>query len=159
MHPELTSQDIFKYHRQVDQINWQFGGENMHYNFLHRAEFLPHALIQRSGEIACLKSVPSDDLRQFTVESQYGRLSFDKYVHTAPVNGIIILQHGRILYECYPRMRPFDKHLLMSVSKVFVSTVIALLEARGQIDLQQTVEVYLPALKGSGWEKTPVADI
>ena len=74
------------------------------------------------------------------MDSRYGRLPLDEYIHTAPVNGVIFVQHGRILYECYPRMRPFDKHLLMSVSKVFTALVIALLEARGQIDLRQAVE-------------------
>ena len=154
-----SSEEVLKFHRQVDEINWQFGGENMHYNFLHRAEFLPHAIVYRGGEIARLDAAPRDDLRLFEVDSRFGRLPLDEYIKTAPVNGIIFLHHGRIIYERYPRMRPFDKHVLMSVSKVFVSTVIALLESRGQIDLRQPVEVVLPSLKGSAWEKTPVMDV
>jgi len=159
MEQEVTHPDVLKFHRQIDELNWQFGGENMRYNFLHRSEFLPHAVIHRTGPIARLDAAPRADLRSFEVLSRYGKLPFDEYVHTAPVNGIIILHHGQIVYERYPRMRPFDKHLLMSVSKVFCALVIALLEARGQIDLHQAVEVYLPALRGGGWENTPVEDV
>jgi CubicO group peptidase (beta-lactamase class C family) len=159
MHPESTIQDVLKYHRQIDKQNWQFGGENMHYNFLHRSEFLPHAVVCRGGEISSLDAASSADLRLFAVESRYGRLPFETYIHTAPVNGIIIVHHGCILYEAYPRMRPLDKHALMSVGKVLVSTLIAILAARGQIDLSRPVESYLPSLCGSGWEHTPVEDV
>ncbi len=159
MDRESTNQDILKFHRQIDELNWQFGGENMHYNFLHRSEFLPHAIVYRDGPIARLDAAPCEDLRLFEVDSHFGKLPLDEYVYTAPVNGVIFLHHGRILYESYPRMRSFDKHMLMSVSKVFSAMVIALLEARGQIDLHQAVEYYLPSLKGGGWENTPVEDV
>ena len=155
----LTHQDVLKFHRQIDGLNWQFGGENMHYNFLHRTEFLPHALVYRDGPIARLKAAPRGNLTLFEVESRSGKLPLDQYIQTAPVNGIIFVQHGRILYESYPRMRPLDKHLLMSVSKVLTALVIALLEARGQIDLRQPVGAYLPALRGGGWENVPVEDV
>ena len=159
MHPGWTSQDVLKFHRQIDGINWQFGGENMHYNFLHRAEFLPHALVSRAGEISRLESALREDLSQFQVISRYGKLTLDDYIQQAPVNAIIFVQRGRILYERYPRMRQLDKHLLMSVTKAFVSTVIALLAAHEQINLQYSLGTYLPLLKGSGWEQTSVQDV
>ncbi len=159
MDHESTGQDVLRFHRQIDGLNWQFGGENMHYNFLHRAEFLPHAVVYRDGPVTVLDPAPGEALRLFEVVSRCGKLPLDEYVHTAPVNGVIFVHHGRILYECYPRMRPFDKHLLMSVSKVFTALAIALLEARGQVDLRKPVDEYLPALKGGGWENIPVEDV
>ena len=56
MDRELTDQDVLKFHRQIDELNWQFGGENMHYNFLHRSEFLPHAVVYRDGPVARLEA-------------------------------------------------------------------------------------------------------
>jgi CubicO group peptidase (beta-lactamase class C family) len=154
-----THQDVLKFHRQIDGLNWQFGGENMHYNFLHRSEFLPHAVVYRGEENTGLGVAPSQDLAAFKVTSLYGRLPLQEYVTRAPVNGILFVQHGRIIYECYPRMRPMERHLLMSVTKALVSTVIALLANRGLLDVQQGVDYYLPSLRGSGWEQTPVQDV
>jgi CubicO group peptidase (beta-lactamase class C family) len=52
-----------------------------------------------------------------------------------------------------------DLHLYMSVSKVLASTLIALLEDRGQVDVLKPVDAYLPALAGSGWAGVPVRDV
>ena len=154
-----SQSEVQKYHREIDGLNWQFGGEKMRYNFLRRAEFLPHMLVYRYGKISPLLEEPRPDLKAFVVESKLGPMTLDKYIQNAPVNGIIILHHNRIIYERYPRMRPFDKHLLMSVSKVYVATVIALLQARGQIDIRQNVESLLPETIGSGWQGVTVQDV
>jgi CubicO group peptidase (beta-lactamase class C family) len=159
MPKETSHQEVLKFHREIDGLNWQFGGEKMRYNFLHRSEFLPHAVVARGEEIARLEVAPRADLSAFEVDSRLGKMTLDEYVQTAPVNGLICLHHGRSVYECYPRMRSFDRHLLMSVSKVFVALSIAQLEARGSIDTHLTVDFYLPELKGSGWEATPVQDV
>jgi len=159
MDHEIRRQDFFRFHRQIDGLNWQFGGENMLYNFLHRSEFLPHAILPRQGKIAHLEEAPREEIGRFGVQSQLGEMSLDEYVCAAPVNGIIFLQRGHILYERYPRMRPFDKHLLMSVTKPFVAWLVSLLEARRLVDPRQTVEHYLPEVAGSGWEGVPLQDV
>jgi CubicO group peptidase (beta-lactamase class C family) len=69
------------------------------------------------------------------------------------------VQRGQVVYERYPRMRPFDRHLLMSVSKVFTALAVGQLEARGQVEPGRPVEGYLPELKGSGWEGAAVQDV
>ncbi len=159
MEQEWNWQEVLNLHRQIDMLNWQFGGEKMRYNFLHRSEFLAHAVVHRTGETIKLPFSPCKDLFQFKVDSRYGEMTLDAYIDKAPVNGVIFLHRGHVVYERYPRMRPFDKHVLMSVTKAFVSLIIALLTARGQIDVQQTIEQYLPSLKGSAWENTSVQDV
>jgi CubicO group peptidase (beta-lactamase class C family) len=152
-------QEMHRFHRQIDGLNWQFGGEKMRYNFLHRSEFLPHAVVSRGEAASLIVSSPRADLGEFVVNCRLGNMTLDEYIQKAPVNGVILLHHGRSVYERYPRMRPFDQHLLMSVSKVFTSLAVAQLEAQGLVNLQQRVEFFLPELKGSGWEGTPVQDV
>lgn len=156
--PPWSLSAVHQFHREIDGINWQYGGEKMRYNFLHRAEFLPHAVVYRSGAITPLPEDPHPDLAQFPVRSRLGEMSLDDYIHRAPVNGIIVVQNGRILFERYPRMRPFDKHFLMSVTKVYISTLIAILTAGGLIDPSRPLPQLLPALSGSGWESVTVQD-
>ena len=159
MHPGFNHKQVLKAHRQIDRINWQFGGEKMHYNFLHRSEFLPHAVVSRAGETINLPVDTHPDIPRFAVESQLGQMPLDDYIQAAPVNGLVILQHGRVVYEAYPRMRPYDKHALMSVTKVMVATLVAQLKARGLVDVNSPVERYLPEVRGSGWEGVALQDV
>ena len=159
MYPqEYDAAGAFRNHGQFTHQNWSDGGEIMHYAFLHMSQFFTHAVIHRTGPVAELAFEPRDDIAGLTVATDRGVMTLDEYVRAAPVNGIVITQGGRIVYECYPRMRSFDKHLLMSVSKIFVSTVIGILEDRGQVDACASVETYLPELAGSGWEGVSVQD-
>lgn len=160
MYPrEYDAAASFGHHQRFTFQSWSDGGEIMHYVFLHMAEFFTHAIIHRAGPISALEPAPQDNLAKLSVETDRGRMTVDEYVEAAPVDGVVIVQGGRIVYERYPRMRPFDKHLLMSVSKIFASSIIGILEDRGQIDVSESVDNYLPEVEGSGWEGVAVRDV
>lgn len=156
---DYTFDDLREFHDTFTLRNWIEPGEIMRYAFLNTPEFMPHAVIHRDGPISELAETPRDDLPGRRVRTPLGELTLDEYVERGPVNGVVILHRGAIVYERYPRMRRVDKHLLMSVSKVFASTLIAILEDRGQIDTTATVESYLPELAESGWEGVSVRDV
>lgn len=145
-------------HEQTTLQNWSDTPELMHYAFLHMPEFFQHALIHRSGEIGRLGEVPDEDIARFEVESTLGTMALEAYVEAAPINGVVITRSGEIVFERYPRMRPFDKHLLMSVTKIFVSTIIGILEDRGLVECERGIQHYLPDLAGSAWDGTSVLD-
>jgi CubicO group peptidase (beta-lactamase class C family) len=86
-------------------------------------------------------------------------MTLAEYVNDPRVDGVIILHKGQIVFETYPRMRPYDKHLYMSVSKTLAATLIAMLEDRELIDVGQSVDSYIPELTGSGWAGVPVRDV
>jgi CubicO group peptidase (beta-lactamase class C family) len=153
--------DMQHWHQAVDLANWANGGEVMRYVFLHMTEFFPHALIHRSGPIAALPSALRDEIRDATIATAAGNMTLNDYVHApdSTIDGMVVVHGGQIVYETYPRMRSFDKHMYMSVSKVFASTALALLADRGQFDPAQPVEVYLPEVRGSGWEGVAVQDV
>jgi CubicO group peptidase (beta-lactamase class C family) len=154
-------EEMRRWHQEVTLANWANGGEVMRYVFLHMAEFFPHALIHRSGPISALEHAARDDVRDRLVDTRLGQMPLDTYVWhpESTVNGLIVVHQGWIVYEAYPRMRPFDKHMYMSVAKVFASTALALLADRGLVDVTAPVEAYLPELAGSGWAGVPVIDI
>lgn len=56
-------------------------------------------------------------------------------------------------------MRPTDRHLLFSVGKVYVSTLVGILEDRGIICADSPIDSYIPELKDSGWEGVRIIDI
>jgi hypothetical protein len=122
----------------------------------------PHVLIHRAGPISELANASvGSPVGEQVVDTRLGSLPLDAYVYhpESAVDGIVILEHGKIRYEAYPRMRPFEKHTLQSVSKPFAGLMIGILEARGLIDVDEPVETYLPEMRGSGWEGVPVQDV
>lgn len=160
--PETTDysfDDMRRFHDNFTLHSWREVGPMMRYTFLNATEFVPHALIHRDGPISTLADTPRDDVAAASVRTPLGQLTLDQYVQRGPVNGVVVLHRGAVVYERYPRMRHFDKHMLMSVSKVFASTLLGVLEDRGQIDTQASVETYLPELAESGWQGVPVRDV
>ncbi len=151
--------EVLRFHKDIDLVNWQMGGDKMRYMFLARTEFLPHALVHRAGNISPLEYLARKDVAQFAVESKLGSMPFERYVHEAPVNGVVILHRGRIVFEDYPRMRPFDKHIFMSVTKAYVGTIVAMLEDRQLVDTCQPMDAYVEELKSSGWNGVSVRDV
>ena len=151
--------EMRRLHDEWSLATWDKGGPLMHYTFRRMTEFFPHAVIRRNGPIATLDASPRREIEDATVQTTDGATTLDTYVQTGPVSGVVILQHGNIIYERYPRMNADDLHLTMSVSKVFTSTLIAILEDRGELDSRNTVETYLPEVVNSGWEGVSVRDV
>jgi CubicO group peptidase (beta-lactamase class C family) len=56
-------------------------------------------------------------------------------------------------------MLPSDKHIWFSVSKIFVSTAVAILEDGGMIDVGKPIDAYLAELAGTAWSGIPIVDI
>lgn len=148
-----------KMHAEFSLRNWSDPGPVMDYVFLHMTEFFRHAIIHRSGPISRLEPAPNPEIPALKVETKLGTMPLDDYVQQGPVNGVVVLHRGKLAYERYPRMREHDKHMQMSVSKIFASTLIGILEDRGEIDIDQPVETYLPEVAGSGWEGVAVRDV
>jgi len=156
-----TQAEMQHWHNAVTLANWSNGGDVMRYAFLHMSEFFPHAIIHRDGAISQLNVVPRDDIGAAAIRTSSGDTTLDAYVHEleSTINGLVVVHQGQIVYEAYPRMRSFDKHMYMSVSKVFASTALAILADRGQFDAAQPVDAYLPEVAGSGWEGVAVQDV
>ena len=136
--------------------NWDLGGEPSAWAYLHAGELFPHVEIPTAGLPAALPGGKLDAVAQFQVEPA---VALDNYVLTAPVSGIVVVYRGRILYEHYPRMRPDDRHLLMSVTKVFPATLVGICERRGLLDLAEPVDGVISELAGSGWAGVAIDDI
>lgn len=139
--------------------NWDDGGPLTRYVFLNMNEFWNHTMIDRAGPMLELPTSLREEVAAFITTTEQGELPLREYVRATTVDGIVVVHEGRIVFEAYPRMFEYDKHLYMSVSKGLVATAIAILEDRGVIDVAKPIDVYLTQLEGSGWEGVPVLDV
>ena len=152
-------EEATKYRQQWNMDNWDEGGPLMRYVFLNMSEFWNHSVIDRGGPVRELPESIRTEVANFVTTTDRGESTLDDYVNNSTVNGALVLHRGRIVYESYPRMVAKDKHLYMSVSKGFASTLVAILEDRELVDVTKSIDSYLPRLAGSGWEGVPVIDI
>ena len=134
----FTLEESRAYHQQFFQNNpghspnkWDQGGDISRYIYLHSTEFWTHSVINRAGAVRELPVSPREDVANFITKTRLGERSLKDYVRNSTVDGVVIVHNGNIVFEDYPRMFPSDKHIYFSVSKTFVSTAIAILEARG----------------------------
>jgi CubicO group peptidase (beta-lactamase class C family) len=56
-------------------------------------------------------------------------------------------------------MAPWQRHFAWSVSKVVISSALAVLVERGEVDMETPVDRYLPVLRDSAWAGIPLAHI
>jgi len=73
--------------------------------------------------------------------------------------GILVVRHGKIVFEEYPGMDPHQRHHWMSVSKTTLNMLMGKLVTEGKLDLRKKVEDYLPELKGKGYGSFTVQEV
>ena len=140
----------------VTLANWDLGGEPSAWAYLHAGDLLPSVQIPAARPPAGLDVAEQAAIGRFIVEPG---VTLDDYVTHGPVSGIVIVLGGRIVFERYPRMRPSQRHFLMSVTKAFTSVLVGILEQRGALDLRRPVAAVIPELAGSGWARVPAGDV
>lgn len=73
--------------------------------------------------------------------------------------GILVVRHGKIVFEEYPGMDPSQRHHWMSVSKTTLNVLMGKLVMEGKLDLRKKVEDYLPELQGKGYGSFTVQEL
>jgi CubicO group peptidase (beta-lactamase class C family) len=73
--------------------------------------------------------------------------------------GILVVRHGKIVFEEYPGMDPSQRHHWMSVSKSTLNMLMGKLVTEGKLDHRKKVEDYLPELKGKGYGSFTVQEV
>jgi CubicO group peptidase (beta-lactamase class C family) len=140
----------------VTLSNWDLGGEPSAWAYLHAGELLPSVEIPAGPRAVVLECAEAAEVARFPVPPG---VSLDEYVAAGPVSGMVVVRRGRIVFERYPRMRPDDRHLLMSVTKAVTAALVGILELRGDLDLGQPVDAVIGELAGSAWAGITIRDV
>ncbi|NKF23575.1 serine hydrolase domain-containing protein [Solimonas marina] len=161
--------DLATAHRQTEALNAAAllpgSGHDVHdvdafrYEALHGPQFTPSARIARSAAVSALPYAPRAEIGRTRVQTRIGTMSVDQFVDRFPMDGVLMIQHGRIVYERYPKMRADDIHQLYSVSKIVVALLVAELVDDGRVDPALGIERYVPALAGTDWAGVSVQNI
>jgi CubicO group peptidase (beta-lactamase class C family) len=142
-------------HRRWDVKN----DETKRFVHLNGPQIFTHAWVHRAGPISMLQADDQPRIGKVKASTPIGDITLDQWIAEGTVDGYLVLHHGKIVFEQYPRMRSFDKHHWWSTRKGLVGTVIAMLEDEGNVDVKRGVENYIPELKETAWAGVPVIDI
>ncbi|MEE4360629.1 MAG: serine hydrolase domain-containing protein [Pseudomonadales bacterium] len=146
--------------RSVTPRTFDSGGEVARRFHLDAPAYLEMATIARTVPERPLPLDLQPALAALEIRHPAGRARFGDYVTTHPlVDGVILLHGGRVVFEAYPRMAPWQRHFAWSVSKVVVSTALAALVAEERVDMSANVAAYVPLLAGTAWDGTSVRDV
>lgn len=144
-----------------NDIWWTVNDKDMAWNFKNLHQIFPTVNVYRNGPVKQLLRRPNSEIAEYIVETPEGSMTFAAFIESdlSTTMGIVILHRGEIVFERYPRMEEYEKPVYWSVAKVFVSTVIRILEERGEIDVGLAIEHYIPELVDSSFAGISVRNV
>ena len=160
-----TVEETWRQHKALPDpakmIWWDVSGPDMLWNNKNLHQIVPTVNVYRDGPVRELASRPMAEIAEFNIETPAGKMPFKQFLESehSSTMGVIIVHRGEIVFELYPRMQPYEKPIWWSVTKAFVSTVLAILEDRGQVDVSLPIDHYIPELAGSDFEGTSIRHI
>ena len=163
--PSSSVAETIKQHKVLPdpakEVWWVPTGKDMAWNNKHLQQLFPSVPVYRDGPVRELKYALNRKVDDSLVETPTGEMRFIDFLdsdHSTSM-GVVVLHKGKIVFEHYSRMQEYEKPIWWSVSKVFASSLIALLEDRGLIDVSKPVEFYLPELKDSDFAGVTVRNV
>lgn len=144
-----------------DNIWWTVYGTDQSWNNKNLHRFMPTVNVYREGQVSVLEEKLDVSIPKCLVTTPEGEMSFQDFLTSdqSTVMGIVIVKDGAVVYEQYPRQEPYEKPIYWSVTKVVVSTLVAILEDRGEIDVNKPISFYIPELVSSDYKDITVRNV
>jgi CubicO group peptidase (beta-lactamase class C family) len=145
--------------RPENKVSIQFPSGATQYAWQNMSKFLPTAQVIRGGSIVPLPYAIDLSIGNIAYKNEKGdSVTVSDHFDRFPIDAMIVVKNGKIVYERYKTMRPEDKHIWFSVSKVIGPTLLLGLENEGKVNISKPVTEYLPELRGTVWDSVLVTD-
>ncbi len=130
----------------------------------HMREFMPTVGVSKglknAAPLAYAHLKSEIDQIRFMPLGKNQWISFEESLDEVYADGVIILHHGKIVYEHYRgSLTEEGQHTAMSVTKSVTGTLGAILVAEGLIDPKKKVTDYVPELKNSAFGDATVRQV
>jgi CubicO group peptidase (beta-lactamase class C family) len=134
--------------------------DNLEHTFINMDENLPIKIVYKANKPFVFPRINNITLPSNFV---YKKSEFDtkKYIDSSYTQGFLFIQNDTIQYENYWRGQQEDtEHISWSMAKSYVSALFGIAIEEGYIkSINQTVDEYLPVLKGSGYDNVKIKDV
>ena len=132
----------------VTKENWYWGPGNR-WAWRNMRRLFPTARVGCGSGAASVLPDARQDLGEITYKrpSDGAQATIADMLATTHTDAFIVVKDGQIVFEQYFHgMQPHETHLLMSTTKSIVGTLAGVLAGQGRIDLDATVDGFLPGL-------------
>ncbi|MCY1721584.1 serine hydrolase [Prolixibacteraceae bacterium Z1-6] len=156
---DVSAEKALEYRRDYRGRDFLINGDRGTYSFINVPEMYQTATVYRSGgQVAMLEKNIDASLLGTMTDTDAGKMPLKDLLtdETARMQGLLVIHDGKIVLEEYPGMRELDKHSWFSASKQILGLTVHILEEEGLIDLEQTVNYYLPDYNNDDWKKVKV---
>ena len=112
---------------RTDDIWWVTNGKDQAWNFKNLHQLFPTVNVYRDGPVRELPYNLMEAIDTYPVDTQGGQLPYRDFLDSeySTTMGVVIVHRGAIVFEYYPRMKEYQKTVVWSVTKVFVSALVA----------------------------------
>lgn len=142
-----------------NKVKIQFPSPETEFAWVNMSKYYPTAQVMRGGKVSELPYAIDQSIGSIEYRNKAGNwISVDGHFASQPIDAMIVVKQGKILYERYKTMGPNDKHIWYSVSKVTGSTILAFLEQEGKVDVTKSVSSVLTELEGSVWDTVTIEE-
>ncbi|VAX08495.1 Beta-lactamase class C-like and penicillin binding proteins (PBPs) superfamily [hydrothermal vent metagenome] len=135
-----------------------FEKENIVHNFSHMDEIFLTSPIKRSGDIFEFGTSLGELPDIFTYRGE--TVTSDEFLSRRATTALLVIKDDKINFEQYYQGTGADDlRISWSMAKSFTVTLFGIPVHDGLIDINASVEKYLPEMIGSGYEGVPVRDV
>lgn len=155
----VSPEKALEYRREYRSKDFLINGDLGTYSFVNTPEFYQTATVNRgAGQVALLEKELDATLLTTMTDTDIGKMPLSDLLSNeeARMQGVLVIHDGKIVLEEYPGMRELDKHSWFSASKQLVGLTTHILTEEGLIDLEQTVNHYLPEYDSEDWKQIKV---
>jgi CubicO group peptidase (beta-lactamase class C family) len=134
--------------------------DNLEHTFINMDENLPTKIVNKADESFVFPRINNITLPSKFIAKEF-EFNTQKYIDSSYTQGLLFIQNDTIQYENYWRGQQEDtKHISWSMAKSYVSALFGIAIEEGYIkNINQTVDEYLPELKGSGYDNVKIKDV
>ena len=131
-------------------VNSLFAEERIVDNFSNMNAMFLHAPVRSEGvRLFAGEAVP--------LPERVGGIDVETYLSGTATTSLLVLRDGRVVHEVYRLgTSPSDRRISWSMAKSVLSLAVGVAVRDGLVDLDRTVESYVPALAGSAYKGVTV---
>ncbi|WP_153733158.1 serine hydrolase domain-containing protein [Sporosarcina obsidiansis] len=157
---ETTSNNSYYKEESVNLNDWM-KEENLRWTLHHTRQLRPSVNVWRGDSAPTPLIHELHDLDDLSVSGMDGQItSLVDILKQTDTDAFLVMHQGKVVYEKYfAGIQSYYPHGLASVTKSFVGILTAMQLHNGNIQLDDTVEKYIPELSGSAFADATIQQL
>lgn len=156
-----SAEETMRFRRAYSNSSLVEAGDVGAYAAVNIGEFIPTALVHRKGPVSELDRALMPEIADVVATTDLGTMTLREMMddQRSRIQAIVVVHEGKIVFEEYLAMRPWDNHVWASAAKSLNGILAHQLEEEGLLDLTKSVGHYLPELAETAWNDVPVSEV